>query len=188
MPACLALLLAMAASAAEQPSRDDLVPSLAGIPNVSLEYYPVSGRTAADVSSAIYAKGLVGEDGKRVDSLSRTDIRWRWKESGGDHCVPLDPMVELHATIILPRLVEEARLPAETRVRWYRYVEALGRHEAGHVRSSYMLVDAVREAIAHSSCAKADAAAAAVAAAFQERDAEYDRATDHGRNQGAIFP
>lgn len=188
LPAFLAWPLAMAASANAASSRPDMLASLADVPNVVLEYYPVSGRTADDVRAAINSKRLLSEDGKPVDALSRSALRWYWKESRGDHCVPIDPVVEFHATIILPRLVDDAQLPVETRARWYRYVRALETHEAGHVLSSYMLVDTVRQAIANSSCGTADAAAAAATSAFNERDAEYDRVTDHGRNQGAIFP
>lgn len=182
------VVMASSSIAALSPS-EAVLPSLAEIPNVTIEYYSVRGRTAEEVRAAINAKGLLSEtDGRRVDALSRTALAWQWKEGRGAPCRPVDPVVTFKATIVLPRLADDAALPARLRVRWRLYARALETHEAGHVRAAYLLVGAITQAIASSNCTGADGAAEALIAQLQERDVEYDRATEHGRNQGAVFP
>ena len=79
--------------------------------------------------------------------------------------------------------------------RWTSFLEALRRHEEEHkehglkaAREIETVVLAVKPA---SNCedlgAAANAAAEAIVAKYQALDEEYDRKTDHGRNQGATL-
>lgn len=165
------------------------LPSLAAIPNVRIEYYNVSGRTADEIRKGINQKGLVDErDGRSVDSLSRTFLKWRWKESGTDGCVVIDPKVEFSAIVRLPKLTQAAQIGPMLLARWQRYIEGLERHEAGHLQNAYSLTGSIRQALAGSRCASADVAASAAFATLETLDIHYDLTTDHGRKQGATFP
>lgn len=164
-------------------------PTFANIPNVRIQYYDVPGRTAEEIRKAINQKALVDErDGRSVDALSRTFLKWRWKESAARGCVVLDPEVEFSAIVILPKLTQGEKIGPVLRAQWQRYAKGLERHEAGHLQNAYSLIGSIRKALAGSRCAAADAAASAAFADLEALDNRYDITTDHGRKQGATFP
>ena len=72
--------------------------------------------------------------------------------------------------------------------RWNAYIQALVRHEAGHLRHAYENMGSVLSAIRASSCAGANAAGQAAVRALARWDIAYDRETRHGLSQGAHFP
>jgi predicted secreted Zn-dependent protease len=78
---------------------------------------------------------------------------------------------------------------------WTKFAEALQRHEDGHKENGMKAAKEIESAVLAtkpgSNCedveAKANAAAVAIVEKYQALDEEFDRKTDHGRNQGATL-
>lgn len=179
-----ALALVVAAPVAAQAGD-----ALAGLPGLTVTFYDVDGQDAAAVRAAMNAvRPTDRNDGERVDALSHWTIRWRWAGHGRGGCNLRAATVRVRAAVMLPRLAHPETVPAPLLARWDRYRRALEAHEAGHVRYAYDHRAAVLAAIRGATCATAAAAARAALAAIKAHDIDYDRDTDHGRRQGAVFP
>ena len=108
--------------------------AFAGIPNLTVEYYDVSGRTPQEIRASINAnRPRNSNDGERVDGLARWRLRWNWRRNEST-CDLSQPRIEFSATILMPRLVNQEAVSARVLARWHAYIAALERHEAGHVR------------------------------------------------------
>jgi predicted secreted Zn-dependent protease len=178
----LALLTASPAIAQDDP--------FAGIPNLTLTYYDVAGRTVEGIGRDIRLQGLTdARDGKSVDARANWWMDWRWDNRGeGEACRPVNVAVGFRADITLPRLTDASHLPSYDRAKWDTYIKALRQHEANHVRYALDRTGEVAEAIRASRCDLADGTAKAVTSRIREHDAEYDRVTQHGVTEGAVFP
>jgi predicted secreted Zn-dependent protease len=178
-------LAAIAAFAQDAPRQGPL----AGIPNLAIEYYDVSGRTPAAIRAALNAvRPRDPNDGRPVDALSRWEVRWSWRGNGRGGCDLAHPTVNYSARIVMPRLANEADVPPGVRARWRAYIAALEAHEAGHVRFPFDHLGEIAAAIRASTCDLANVAARRALARIQRHDVAYDRATRHGATQGATFP
>lgn len=181
------LIAAAAAPAAADPAPAD--GPLAGIPNLEIQYYDVTGRNPREIREAMnQARPTDPNDGLRLDALTRWRMGFRWPRRGPDQCVLDQARVNFTATVLLPRLANAEALPQSVRTRWQAYIAALETHEAGHVRHAYEAVSVVLAAIRASTCANAQEAGRAAVRAAAAFDPEYDRATRHGLSQGAHFP
>lgn len=171
-----ALLLAGAAEAA-----------FAGVPNVRIHWYEVEGATPTAIRASIDARRPVDPgDGAAVDALTRWSMTWRWLGSPADPCGLSHAVVDFAAGVQLPRL--RTRVDARTRAAWDRYVAALARHEARHVRAAHAGRAQVLAAVKGATCATANVAGEAALARLREGDRALDRATDHGKAEGAVYP
>jgi predicted secreted Zn-dependent protease len=178
------------AACANDPSPSGTGPSpFAGIPNLELVYYDVSGRTADEIRRSLEARQPRDpNDGARVAALSSWSMRWGWRAKPGGGCDLSAPSVDFRAQTLLPRLVSERDLDADLRARWRAFLAAVHAHEARHVRYAYEHRRDVAAAIQASDCTSAQAAATAAVRAIAQRDVDYDKATRHGTTEGAVFP
>jgi predicted secreted Zn-dependent protease len=184
----LGLILASVAApgAAEPPAAAS---PLAGIPNVDIQYYDVSGRSPNEIRAAMNrVRPTDPNDGRRLDALTRWQLRFGWPRRGPDQCMLDRAQVTFSATVQMPRLVHAETLPRAVRARWQAYLAALETHEAGHVRHAYENLGIVVAAIRASDCAGASEAGRAAVRTLAAWDADYDRTTRHGFTQGATFP
>jgi len=179
----------LAVPCAGQPATAQSGDAFAGIPGVTIVHYPVDGADAAAVRRSIDANRPTDtHDGQRVDALSEWDTRWTWRRGPGGTCDLRTAAVRYSATVRMPRLAPTARLTPAERADWDRYIAALARHEAGHVRYGYDHRGDILSAIRAATCATADAAARAALARLDAYHIAYDRETGHGATQGASFP
>lgn len=163
-------------------------PIFAGIPNFTLHYYDVRGRTVEEIRASVIAQQPRDpNDGERVDALAHWLIYYDWDRTGGGGCDLANATVTFGASVLMPRLLGEDTLAPELRTRWRRYITALEAHEAGHIRYAFEHIGDVKAAIAASTCDTANSAADAAIAVLVERDLEYDRATRHGLDEGVRF-
>lgn len=72
--------------------------------------------------------------------------------------------------------------------KWNAYVRNLTLHEEGHVDNIAESYLDVRTAIQGATCPTAEAQAQATLEVIGQFDRDYDRDTDHGATQGAVFP
>ncbi|MEG8027357.1 DUF922 domain-containing protein [Sphingomonas aerolata] len=132
----LVALVAIAGISSQTSAHANL--AFAGIPDVTIDYYPVDGGDAMAVRRAIdAARPTDAHDGRRVDALSSWDLRWSWPRTRHGGCDLAAATVRYKATVRMPQLAATAQLTAAERADWDRYVAALARHEAGHVRYTY---------------------------------------------------
>jgi predicted secreted Zn-dependent protease len=177
--------LAAAATAEPPPATGPL----AGIPNLDVQYYDVSGTSVAEIRAAINrVRPRDPNDGIAVDALNRWYISWRWPGDGNGGCALGRTELRFNATLRMPRLVNLQRTPRAVLERWNAYVVALIRHEAGHLRHAFDNMGSVLRAIRASSCAAANDAGRAAVRLLARWDVDYDRETRHGFTQGAHFP
>ena len=187
------LLLALAAGLSLAGSATAVPPPatgpLAGIPNLDVQYYDVSGSSVAEIRAAINrVRPRDPNDGVAVDALNRWYISWRWPGDGRGGCLLGRTELRFSATLRMPRLFNTQRTPRAVVARWQAYMEALVRHEAGHIRHAYDNMGSVLRAIRASSCAGANEAGRAAVRLLAQWDVSYDRQTRHGFTQGAHFP
>ena len=104
-----ALLLALAglglaiSAAAEPPPANG---PLAGIPNLDVQYYDVSGSSVTGIRAALNrVRPRDPNDGIAVDALNRWYISWRWPGDGRGNCVLARTALRFTATLRMPRLV-----------------------------------------------------------------------------------
>jgi predicted secreted Zn-dependent protease len=183
----LVALLVIAGTTGRSSAQADA--AFAGIPDVTIAYYPVDGGDAMAIRRAIdVVRPIDAHDGRRVDALSSWDLRWSWPRTRHGGCDLAAATIRYTATVRMPQLAATARLTAAERADWDRYVAALARHEAGHVRYTYRHRGDILAAIRGATCRTADAAARAALAGLDAYQIAYDRETAHGTNDGASFP
>jgi predicted secreted Zn-dependent protease len=174
----LALLLPPASSAFAGP-RDPF----AGIPNITFQYYDVSGRNPQAIRVSMNAERPIDpHDGMPDDAVTVWTYHWRYRD-GPEGC---EGKVDFSARVILPRL--RGRVSTVVAARWQTYMARLRIHEAGHARIAYARMGDIKNAFRNASCTAADRMASAILDEVRRDNAEYDSKTDHGMRQGAVFP
>jgi predicted secreted Zn-dependent protease len=173
------VVFALATSAHAQEAKVEIHPA-------EIETYDVSGRTIEEVS------GRLG-----LGHVARTRWRVSWKytfeESGT--CRLKDFLVDVNATIRMPRWVDrDSASPADRRT-WDTFDDAMRKHEEGHrengIHAGQDIARDVPGVGPRADCGQLKAAVAELAnritAKYGEADAEYDRVTHNGLTQGAIL-
>jgi len=179
------VLLALAAAPAGAQTTD----AFAGVPNLTFRTYTVTGTDAPSVRRSLDAgRPTDPHGGAPVDAGTDWAIHWRWPARRHGGCDLSRARVTFRATVTLPRLAEGATLPPPLAEAWTRYMAALETHEAGHVRYAYEHRGDVLAAIRGATCRTAEKRAEAALAAITAHDLAYDRDTQHGLTQGALFP
>jgi len=164
-------------------------PQLSDVPNLNLVRYDVSGKTAKEIRASLNANGPWVEDyGRRFDALADWNFYWDWPGYGSASCDLTKAEVTFKAKVVFPRLVGLEKLDPALQSKWTDYVSGLATHEAGHFSYAYERQQIVEQAIANSNCSEADRAAQDAVALLAANDPIYDRATNHGATQGAMFP
>lgn len=177
------------AQAGQPPTQAPPGATLAGIPNLTVEYYDVRGRNLFEIRRDLNRlRPRDPNDRLGVDAVSRWYMSWRWPTGADGGCDLAATDLRFSATLRMPRLVDTAGTPEAVLIRWRRYMVALEGHEAGHIRHAWDNRAQVLAAIRASSCAGANDAGQAATAALARWDLDYDRTTRHGFTQGAHFP
>lgn len=165
--------------------------------DATIVYYDITGNSANALRRQMNAKGPLDMSGKRFDAYTRWYVRWRYRyRPTASGCEFTEVTVSVDGTITLPRWVDESHAPQALEQDWNRYIAALHRHEQGHYVHG---LDAAREIEAlgrsfHAAgdcpafVADFDRQARGITRRYAAMDATYDRDTDHGKTQGAVFP
>lgn len=168
--------------------------------NENLRYalYPVPLPPSQSLLQALDAASPIREHGRIFHGYTSWSVDWRfrwWQESNGQ-CRITSVTTTLSIVIQLPQLQLPASEPATLRrAEFEAYLAALRQHELGHADTGRMAAKAIDQAIAalphQASCAeletKANETGYRLLAEFNQRDQQYDLATEHGRTQGAYL-
>lgn len=169
--------------------------SLHAQPEVKVDYrfYTVSPQTYEDLKKELDANSPIRMGDRVAHGHTRINLQWRpimMPSATGCTVSRIDADLGLRYT--LPQLAL-AQPDEELSARFAESYEILHAHELGH---GHLAIEAAREIdrqlvgmSAEGSCAELEQQAIAVAGEiykhYKEKELEYDRVTDHGRNQHA---
>ncbi len=165
--------------------------SAASTERVSTATYRVYGATENAIRASLDAR-RPGE----YDARTQWFVDWSYTSAvRNSRCVVASSKVHTRINFTYPRWVAPASASAELRADWTRYVSRLRVHEAGHAtngRVTARRIVATLGTMTSSTCTGLDRALKAAItrhfAAGNALDRAYDRRTQHGATQGAIFP
>jgi predicted secreted Zn-dependent protease len=156
-----------------------------------MRYYPLSAATVQELRMEMRTAGPFA-DGRRWAGATQARTRWTFRHlRRGMTCMLHDVRVVVAVEMRLPRWEPTAPPDSATQAWWDDFSARLLEHERGHVR---IAVDGARE-IAETlrplegsvSCdaltMRANGAAQLILVRSRERQAEYDRITQHGAHQ-----
>jgi predicted secreted Zn-dependent protease len=183
-------------SSVTQPARLSLpAPSLRV--SVDSTYYDISGDNANAVRAQLVRLGPDRGAG-RYSALTRWELNWSYQPlipvPGGCQTGPI--VVNLRVTMTYPRWSASGNVEAGLRERWRTYQTALEMHEQGHrdiaIQAANELTARLSELPLQQSCEQLDQVARGVirevTSQQEAAQREYDRVTNHGVAQGAVFP
>ena len=174
-------------------------PAAAG-PTVSEinSYYDIAGGSLPELVAQMRLLGPTIEgSARRYWARTTWHVRWRFTyRERGFSCVIETVSVSLKINYTYPRWKDESGADETSRKAWARMMSALERHErqhAQHGRDAALEIERGIGALkAQRSCAllerEANALGHRIVEQYVARDAEFDRRTDHGRNEGVHLP
>jgi predicted secreted Zn-dependent protease len=161
-------------------------------------YYDITGNSASVLRDQLDIKGPIGKTGKHVDAFTKWHVAWKHHyRPTSTGCRFTDMQVSVTGTILMPRWVYPSDVSRSLLRRWQDYLAALLLHEQGHYAHGASAAEAITalEDSFHDYSGNCQTMvqsfkdqAHAILARYQAMDAAYDKATDHGRTQGARFP
>lgn len=206
MRAATVLALAVAGrAAAQEPAGEgegwwsELADAGPGVHVVEVDsMYRVRGLDYDDLLREMRRKGPGGEElGTRL-GIHLADWRWSYTyrmRAGTGRCRVAEATVLLRSVIVRPDWVDAARAPREIAHDWPRFLAALLEHEMGHRRRARMQGVALWQSLLGLQAGSCEALEMLVretadrVIAEGEADQEaYDRDTEHGIKQGAVWP
>jgi predicted secreted Zn-dependent protease len=167
-------------------------------PKVSVEtqYYEVSGSNANEIRQSINANRKTLVSGQTFDAYTVWLVRWQyhWMASGR-LCQMEQVRTSVNITFMLPKWVDREDADSNLKAHWDRYYTALIKHEEGHQQTGIEAATEIQnklQKLKASSCEKlqkkADEMGKELIKKYNLRDIEFDKNTNHGMNDGAVFP
>ena len=168
-------------------------------PNVSIKtnYYDIQGSTAKQLRSQLNQLGVVDpKTGKRFDGYTSWRVWWNYRYRPiGNQCQIAQVTVNVQVVYTMPRWNPSATASMDLRNRWNRYITALRLHEDGHknhgVKAGQDILKTLNN-LTTDSCQRigdiANRKGDAIIKQYNLKDIDYDRLTQHGLTQGAVFP
>jgi predicted secreted Zn-dependent protease len=172
------------------PSTAVFLPTQVSIEHAQILYYDISGSTASELRASMDSlRPKDPYDGNRpVDAYTGWYISWNWPGYGTENCDLSAAVVTYQINVTLPRWQAPAGASPELIVTWERYIQNLSVHEKGHVNNVVSNYPGILTVIQNATCSTAETAAQKALESLREFDVNYDRETNHGATQGAVFP
>lgn len=157
--------------------------------------YAVRGATLEQLRADLKANGVADDAGQFYSGVATTGLgyTYQFREQPGG-CGVADVRVLLQVSLTTPAWQGRWTSGPALAATWDRYVSALQVHEDGHINLARQAADrlgAKVEALSAPGCPALEARAKALRdeamEALKQAHADYDRATDHGRTQGAVL-
>jgi predicted secreted Zn-dependent protease len=154
---------------------------------VRIEYYPVQGRSVAEIRRGLARNGPRDRTGQPRAALTDWSLGWRYAlRREPNACVATQLETPLAITTTLPSL--RTPVPEPVHAQWRALAAALAEHEHGHRRIALACRDELSRRLAAlaraSDCAELrralDHAGRGALAECRARDAGFDRETNHG--------
>lgn len=158
--------------------------------------YPVTGATERQIAESLKHGGILFDNGEHFRGAHVWDLSWNYTYNRDSYgCRLVTTNVYVASAIALPRWTAPPRVEPGLTEKWRRYEAALRAHELGHreraVEHAKKLRDVLRK-LRRRDCdtlkAAVDEAGHAHIREIGRIQDEYDRATTHGRTEGAWWP
>jgi len=167
------------------------------IVELKTDYYLISGETAAEIRDSMDRKRPIRENGLSYDAHTDWFVKWNfWWGQPNDSCTITRVTTKLNIQFILPELNGTSTLAEALRHKWKIYMEALLRHEDGHrnisIRAANEIENKILNMASRPTCERLEIDANQIGNSllrkFRAIEEEYDRNSNHGMNDGAVFP
>lgn len=165
--------------------------------NDSFEYYNLYGRTEDGLQQQLNSVGFAGADGKPHYAYTNWYVKWKYTYLETiANCSIATAAADVDVTFHLPKWVNPGAAPEDLRYKWDRFFRNLERHEYGHkeigVQAANEIVKSIKTMEPRANCQELGEAANSLGELILEKwkqeEVDYDVRTNHGINQGAIFP
>jgi len=169
----------------------------APIVKLKTDYYLISGGTASEIRNDIDRKTPIRESRASHDAHTDWFVKWNywWDQSNG-LCTITKVETKVNIQFILPKLKTSSTLPKALRQKWKIYMTALLRHEDGHknisIRAANEIESKILNMASRRTCKQLEIDVNHIGnktlKKFRAIEKEYDRKSNHGMNDGAVFP
>ena len=171
----------------------------AAAPHVQIEtgYYSVSGNTAHEIRQDLNRKTPVRDAyGIKHDAETTWFVNWNfWWHESNKMCSIYRVETSVDINYLLPELTKTDALPKPLRQKWENFMRALMHHEKGHkdigIRAA-IEIEKNLQSMVRQSCKQLEVEANNLGDKIIEKysrvEKEFDRRTNHGKYEGAIFP
>lgn len=193
----LALVLSLfRACVSPNPAETPFVATAPVEPIAPVTYYDIQGTTAAELRKQLNQKGPVVQ-GNRFDGFTKWRISWNYQYGNRDgNCTIVSYDVNTKISITMPRWTNRANASLKLWRRWGKFINALQAHENNHARYSLQAAEKIKKMLGNlapqATCNTlediANTQGQNILQANRERNAEYDRRTNHGQTEGVRFP
>lgn len=164
---------------------------------INTRFYTVTGHTVEDLHRSLTSRGPSGEDGQPYHAHTEWNLNWhyRWVESRSK-CRVSQVEVRVDINYLLPQLDPSIRLPAQLQADWDAYYNALYRHEQQHKDHGIQAARELEQQLLFinepEDCRQLQShlqqTAQRVMDKYDRLDKDFDRKTNHGINDGVVFP
>jgi len=164
--------------------------------NETTQYYSIYGETADELRHEMNTKSTIKQAGSNYDAYTSWYVNWRfnWKKSNGQ-CFMKNVKSTIEVKYTLPKWVNSNNAPVYLKKRWTHYYNALIAHEKGHKNfgiNAAKEVESRLSTLSAKNCAnlenKANSLGKNIIEKYTALEKDYDKSTNHGMNNGAVFP
>jgi predicted secreted Zn-dependent protease len=161
------------------------------------KYYEICGCCEKELQGELNQKCIRWSDGKKYDSVTNWKLKWDYGHSQASGACAVDSFtVTVDITFHVPKWVRTDDAPQPLVEKWNSYLEKLMMHEKGHrdraVEAANELTRAVAALPPARTCGELDREVQTLGLAQRSKllqdQKDYDDATKHGAQQGAVFP
>jgi predicted secreted Zn-dependent protease len=153
--------------------------------------------TADDIRTSLTHNSPVTYKGKKHDARTDWQVSWNyyWRETSRE-CKLTRINTSLEVSYTLPQLTTLAQLEEPLKSRWNTYYEALLKHEQGHqnfgIQSAREIETTLNALGSRKDCETlqkdANSAGHRILKKYAALEKTYDKKTNHGMKNGAVFP
>lgn len=160
--------------------------------SVKTEYYTVKGLTPDAIR-----KNMNKHRPGKYDAYTNWHVRWKfYTEKDGKYCEISEVEVTLDVKFVLPRWKSRREAEDDVKEQWDDYYDALIEHENQHkdiaIEAAKEIENALNDLDAEKSCGHlektANDTAYEVLEEYKAEQKEFDEDTNHGIDEGAVFP
>ena len=165
--------------------------------NITTNYYNVKGKTVSDIAKSLYNDSPIIYQGNKYHGYTSWNVKWNFNwYKYPDYCQITAVKTTVDVKYTLPKLVSYSSLSSSVKQKWDKYYTSLINHEEGHknfgINSAYNIEKSILNMGKRNSCQQLEKDANIIGnnviKSSIEQEKEYDKITNHGVTQGAIFP
>lgn len=164
--------------------------------NVTTEYYTIYGVTANELRNQMNTKSSIKQSGNTYDAYTSWFVNWRFNyNKNNGQCSMTSVKTTVKVNFTLPKWENSNGATVNLKKRWAYYYNALISHENGHKDFG---VNAAKEvesrllALSAKSCSSLKSKANSLGKKIIDKhvvlEKKYDKNTNHGMKNGAVFP